>query len=185
MLEGLIWTVLVFLVFTVAILSVPVDLMARLDFGERTRFSIRIGWLFGLVRLRHDIGPRKPRRSKKPKSRKQKRDRPLTRLPVAKRGFRLLGELLARVRIRYAEIDLSVGTDDPAMTGELVGFAAPIVTLANALPRTSVTLTPDFAETAVRGMGMGEIRLVPITLVPPIIGFALSPEARQWLLARS
>lgn len=184
MLEGLIWTVLGLIGFTMAALAVPVDLMARLDLGERTRCSIRIGWLFGLVRLQHDIGAQKPGKSKKPKVLTKKRGARTPSLTVIRRGFRLLGELLGKVRIHHAELDLSVGTNDPAMTGELVGFAAPMVALANALPRTRVTLTPDFAIPMIEGIGKGEIRLVPIRLVQPIVGFALSSEVRQWLFTR-
>jgi hypothetical protein len=184
MLEGLIWTVLGLVGFTMAALAVPVDVMARLDFGERTRCSIRIGWLFGLVRLQHDMGAQKPTRSKKPKARTKKRGARIPSLTVILHGFRLLGELFGRVRIHHAELDLSVGTNDPAVTGELVGFAAPMVALANALPRTRVTLTPDFASPMIEGIGKGEIRFVPIRLVPPIVGFALLPEVRQWLFTR-
>jgi hypothetical protein len=185
MLEGLIWTVLGLIVFTMAALAVPVDLMARLDLGERMRCSIRIGWLFGLVRLQHDMGARKPTRSKKPKARTKKRGARTPSLTVIRRALRLLRELLGIVRIDHAELDLSVGTNDPAVTGELAGFAAPIVALANALPRTRVTLTPDFAGPMIKGIGKGEIRLVPIRLVPPILSFVLSPEVRQWLSTRN
>jgi hypothetical protein len=58
------------------------------------------------------------------------------------------------------------------------------VALANALPRTRVTLTPDFTGPRFEGAGEGEIRVVPITLVPPMVGFALSPEVRRWLFTR-
>ena len=36
----------------------------------------------------------------------------------------------------------------------------------------------------VRVIGAGEIRLVPLRLVPPIFRFAFSPEVRRWILAR-
>jgi hypothetical protein len=184
MLEGLLWTVLGLIGFTVAALAVPVDMMARLDLGARTRCSLRIGWLFGLVRLQRDMGAPKPTTPEKPKARRKKRGAPTPSLTVIRRGFRLLSELLGRVRIRHAELDLSVGTNDPAATGELAGFAAPIVALANALPRTRVTLTPDFTGPTFEGTGEGEIRFVPIRLVPPMVGFALSPEVRRWLFTR-
>jgi hypothetical protein len=105
-------------------------------------------------------------------------------LTVVRRSVGLLGELLGRVRIRRAQLDLCVGIDDPAATGELVGFAAPMVMLANALPRTRVTLTADFTGPAFEGAGEGEFRVVPLTLVPPMVDFAPSPEVRRWLLTR-
>ncbi len=184
MLEGLLWTVLGLIGFTLAAFAVPVDVVAQLDLGPHTRLTLRISWLFGLVRVRRDVGAQKPAAPEKPKERKDNRGARIPSLTVIRRGFGLLGELLGRVRIRRAELDLSFGTDDPAATGELAGFAAPIVALANALPRTRVTLTPDFTGPTFEGAGEGEIRVVPITLVLPMVGFALSPEVRRWLLTR-
>ncbi|MDH3474383.1 MAG: DUF2953 domain-containing protein [Rhodospirillales bacterium] len=184
MLEGLLWTVLGLIGFAMGALAVPVDVAAQLDVGARTRLTLRIGWLFGLVRLRREMGARKPTAPEKPQERKKARSARIPSLTVIRRGFGLLGEILGRVRIRRAELDFSVGTDDPAVTGELAGFAAPIVVLANALPRTRVTLTPDFTGPRFEGAGEGEIRVVPIMLVPPMVGFALSPEVRRWLFTR-
>lgn len=184
MLEGLLWTVLGLIVLVLVALAVPIDLMARFDFGLRPRGSLRIRWLFGLVRLRTEIGAQKPIAPKKRKVRKKKRSGRRLSAAVVRRGVKLLGDLLSRVRIRHAELDLCVGTEDPAATGELAGYAAPIVALANALPRTRVTLTPDFAGPTFDGAGAAEVRLVPIRLVPPLFSFALSPEVRTWLFAR-
>jgi hypothetical protein len=184
MLEGLLWTVLGLIGFTGAVLAVPVDVVAQLDLGTRPRLRLRIGWLFGLVRVRREMGGQKPTTPEKLKKRKESRGVGIPSLSVIRRGFGLLGELLDRVRIRRAKLDVSVGTDDPAATGELAGFAAPIVALANALPRTRVTFTPDFTGPTLEGAGEGEIRVVPISLVRPMVGFALSPEVRRWLLTR-
>lgn len=184
MLEGLLWTVLGLIGFTGAALAVPVDVVAQLDLGARPHLTLRIGWLFGVVRVRREIGGHKPTAVKKLKKQRENRGTRIPSLTLVRRGFDLLGELLSRVHIRRAKLDLSVGTADPAATGELAGFAAPVVALANALPRTRVTLTPDFTGPAVKGAGEGEIRVVPITLVPPMVDFALSPEVRRWLLTR-
>ena len=184
MLEGLLWTALGLIGFMMAVLCVPVDLVARFDLGAPTRLKLRIGWLFGLLWVRRDMDVRKRAAPKKAKDRKGERGARIPSLTFFRRGLDLLGRLLGRVRIRRAELDLSIGTDDPAATGELAGFDAPFVALANTLPRTRVTLTPDFTGPAFEGAGEGEIRLVPITLVPPIVGFALSPEVRRWLRAR-
>jgi hypothetical protein len=184
MLEGLLWTVLGLIGFTGAALAVPVDVVAQLDLGARPRLRLRIGWLFGLVRVRREMGGQKPTAPETLKKRKKSRGVGIPSLTVIRRGIGLLGELLDRVRIRRAKLDLSVGTDDPAATGELAGFAAPIVALANALPRTRVTFTPDFTGPTLEGAGEGEIRVVPISLVRPMVGFALSPEVRRWLLTR-
>ncbi len=184
MLEGLLWTALALIGLVLAALAVPIDVMARIDFDGRTHGWVRIGWLFGLVRLRTDIGAKTPKARKKPKASKRRRRAGRASPAVMRRGFAVLGELLRRVRIRRVELDLSVGTDDPAATGELVGYVAPVVALANALPRTRVSLRPDFGGPAFAGAGLGEIRVVPIRLVAPVLGLAVSPEVRKWLFAR-
>ena len=182
MLEAALWTVLGLIGFAVTAFAVPVDVMVRLELAAHTRCSLRIGWLFGLVRLQRGIGAPKPTTPAKPTARKVKRRARVLSLAVIRRGFGLLADVLDRVRVRHAELDLYVGADDPATTGELAGFAAPIVALVNALPRTRVTLTPDFAGPTFEGTGEGEIRFVPLRLVPPMVGFALSPEVLRWLL---
>ena len=184
MLEGLLWTVLGLIGFTLAALAVPVDVVAQLDLGARTRLTLRVAWLFGVVRVRREMGSQESAAPEKPKKRTEKRGARLPHPTIVRRGFRLLGELLGRVRIRRAELDLSIGTNDPAATGEFAGFAAPIVVLANALPRTRVIFTPDFTGPTLEGAGEGEIRFVPIALVPAMVSFALSPEVRRWLFAR-
>lgn len=184
MLESLLWAVPGLIGFTVAALAVPVDLAAQVELGERNRLSLQIRWLFGLVRAQSEMGGEKPIAPEKPKERKDRRGGRVPSLPLIWRCFGLLGDLLDRVSIRRAALDLTVGTDDPAATGELAGFAAPIVALANALPQTYITLMPDFTGPTFEAAGEGQVRIVPITLVPPMVGFALSPEVRRWLFVR-
>jgi hypothetical protein len=187
MLEGLLWTVLALISVLVAALAVPVEVMARVYWGERKRVWFRITWLFGLLRLQSDMGGEKPRAArKKPRKKKKKKKRPAGKpsLAVLRRGFRLLRDLIGRIGIRRLELDLALGSDDPATTGEMVGFSAPFVALANSLPHTSVTLSPDFGGARFDGIGAGEIRVQPIRLLPPLFAFALSPEVRRWLLIR-
>jgi len=185
MLAGLLWTMLAAVCLIITMLMIPVDVMARIDLGARAHGSLHVDWLFGLVRVRRETGAGGSKPSEKPKTRKKTR-RPRKPSPaVIRRGFGLLRDLVGRVHIRHAYLDLSLGTDDPAATGELAGFAAPVVALANALPRTHVAFTPDFSGPALGGAGEGEIRVVPISLIPPLVGFVVSPEVRRWLLARN
>jgi hypothetical protein len=186
MLEGLLWTVLALIGLLVVALAVPVELMAQVHWGERRRVWVRITWLFGLLRLQRDMGGQKPHGARKKPRKKKKKRRPVGKpsLAVLRRGFRLLRELFGRIGIRYLELDLVLGSDDPATTGEMVGFSAPFVALANSLPHTSVTLSPDFGGARFDGMGAGEIRVQPIQLLAPLFAFALSPEVRKWLLTR-
>lgn len=180
MVEVLLWALLGLIVAFIAVISIPIDLAARVDVRDGIRGSLRVGWLFGVVKVRHELRDRARKSPDETKPRTKERGGRTPPVAVIRRGLRLIGELLGRVRVRHATLDLSVGGDDPAATGELAGFAAPFVALANALPKTHVTFRPDFRGAGLEGMGEGAVRLVPIRLVPPIVRFALSPEVRQW-----
>ncbi len=184
MLEVLLWTALGLAGVTIGALAVPVDIVAHLEARKRLRLTLEIGWLFGLVRLRTSRGGKEPSAAPKPKPRKKKRQGRKPSPAVVRRGLGVFGDLLERVQIRRVELDLTLGTDDPASTGEMAGYAAPVVAMANALPRTRVSLTPDFSGPYFEGVGMGEIRVVPLTLVSPIAAFAFSPEVRRWFMNR-
>ncbi len=185
MLEVLLWTVLGLVGVTIVALAVPVDVTAHLEAQKRLRLTLEIGWLFGLVRVRTSRGDKEPSAPQKRTPGKKKRRGRKPSSDVLWRGLDLFGDLLGRIQIRRVELDLTVGTDDPASTGELAGYTAPVVAMANALPRTRVALTPDFAGPYFEGVGTGEIRIVPITLLSPMAAFAFSPEVRRWLLNRN
>lgn len=188
MFEILLWTVLVLTGLLVGALAVPVEVMAQIHWGERRRAWFRITWLFGLLRFQRDLAGTTPRvRGKKPRKerKKTKKKRPVGKPnpAVIRRGFGLFGDLVGKVRIHRVDLALAIGSEDPATTGEIIGFSAPLVALANGLPHTSVTISPDFGGTRFDGRGSGEIRIQPIRLFPPLFAFAVSPEVRKWLLS--
>ena len=184
MLEGLLWTLLGLVALATGLLAVPVEVVASLDVSARRPVTLRIKWLFGLVRARREVGARKPASPGTSNERRRGRGRRRPDLTVIQHGIRLIGEILGQVNVRRARLDLSVGVDDPAATGEIVGVLAPVVAMANALPRTRVAIRPSFTGPTLEGGGEGEFRVVPIRLVPALLGFALSPEVRRWYVSR-
>jgi len=165
----------------VLLLSVPVDLSFSYESGEGSRSRMRIGWLFGLIGK--ELGGENKGQEKKPKEMKEKRRRRNFRGPLAvfrARGFsgRLL--LLARrlvrsVQVRDVDIELQVGTGDPAETGLLYGVIWPCVALARSGFSPNIRIEPNFVEETFEGHARGAVRVYPIKLIPSLIAFALSP----------
>ena len=185
MLAFLAWSFLGLLVLVTAGLAVPLELAARFDTAMRGQVKLQIAWLFGLVRLQPVLTAGRPSASDHPKPKRQRRSTGRPPLAVLRRGLGFLRDLLALIRVRRAELELRVGTDDPAVTGEIIGATAPLVAVANALPRTRLAVTPDFTTSILSARGEAEIRFVPLALVPPMLRFALSVEIRQWLFRRT
>jgi hypothetical protein len=161
------------------LLAVPLDL--RFAVGVDSRPRVEIGWLFGLVRrgFRADRGSRRGR--KPPAS-----PRPWMRAWRAGLGDgipRLLRSLRRGVRVRRLHLRARVGLGDPAETGLLVGWAAPLLAVVRAPPALDLRLEPDFAREVLEGEARGELRTFPLLVLPPLLRFALSPATMRALRA--
>jgi hypothetical protein len=76
--------------------------------------------------------------------------------------------------VRELRLRARVGLGDPADTGLLVGWAAPLLAMARAAPRLDLHLEPDFAREILEGEARGELRAFPLLVLPPLLRFALS-----------
>jgi hypothetical protein len=169
------------LLLAVFLLSIPVDLAFFFESGKVSRSRIRIGWLFGLIG--QDLGGAKSGREKKPEEMKAKKRRMTFRAALVAfnaRGFAagvlLLGRrLLSSVQVRKVDIDIQVGTGEPAETGLLFGLIRPSVALAQPGFSSNIRIEPNFFEETFEGHAMGTVRVYPIKLIPPLIAFVLSP----------
>ena len=172
----------------VLLLCIPVDLAFSYERGEGSRSRMRIGWLFGLIGK--ELGGEKKSREKKPKK-KAKTGRRSFRGPLAvfsARGFSgslliLARRLVRSVQVRDVDIELQVGTGDPAEMGLLYGVIRPCVALAQSSFSPNVRIQPNFVEEIFEGHARGTVRVYPIKLIPPLIAFALSPATFRGLRA--
>ena len=173
----------------VLFLSIPVDLTFSYERGESSRSRMRIGWLFGLIGK--ELGGEKKGREKKPKEMKAKKGRRSFRGPLAvfrARGFsgRLLllaRRLLRSVQVRDVDVELQVGTGDPAETGLLYSVIGPSVALARSGISPNIRIEPNFVEETFEGHVRGFVRVYPIKVIPSLIAFALSPATFRGLMA--
>lgn len=200
------WLVLalcILIALTVGILSVPVGLGVRVDVHGRPVFDFRIEWLFGRVRksFRSGVAPDETTRAgaepaeAKPEvgaKLRKKRSAPgrkqvtyivrTIRTPGLPESLtRLLRRLFRRVKVRSWFADFRVGLGDPCDTALLVGTASKV---AMAVPaRDRLRLSPAFEDQPLcEGQAGLDARVSPITLLPPVIAFLLSPPTIRVLL---
>jgi hypothetical protein len=158
----------------VGLLAVPVDL--RFAVGAAARSHLEVAWGFGLwrgeLRSRQGSGRRRSRR---------RWSEPAAWVRAWREGLGervppLLRSLRRGVRVREVKLRARVGLGDPADTGMLVGFAAPLLTVARAAPGLDLHLEPDFAQEVLEGEARGGLRAFPLLVLPPLLRFALSPS---------
>lgn len=175
------------LFLAVLLLSIPVDLAFSFERGEISRSRFRIGWLFGLIGKELDGG--KKRLEKKPEAEIKKR-RGSIRGPMAAfraRGFsgkilRFAIRLVRSVQLRDLDVELQIGTGDPAETGLLFAVIRPSLALATG-SSPNIRIEPNFFEEIFEGHAKGTVRVYPIRLIPPLISFALSPTTFRGIKA--
>lgn len=178
----LIITLVSLIVFFLLILSIPLDLALRLDVNDRTRFSLKLVWLFGLV------GKELGRRKKKAKPKKVKPKKDKEKKGGVRKAFKILRtkgllrqikilvtDVFKSLNIRQLRADFRIGLDNPADTGILFAYIGPAFVFLNHHGRYSVSIEPSFEDEAIlEGYMKAVIRLLPIRLVLSLLKFAFS-----------
>jgi hypothetical protein len=192
--------VLIFLVSLLliifAVMAIPVDLNFTLQREDTFQGRASIGWLFGLVRIplqprdKKARQPKKPQKKKKAERRRSRRDGLHVSAMLRSQGFlsrliRLLRRLRGCIHIRQLRLQVLMGLDDPADTGQLWGIVGPL-TLALPVPAgANVAIQPEFTGATFQVDGEGSIRIVPIEIIGTLIAFAFSPVTLRALYALS
>ena len=164
------------------VLSVPLDLALRLDVHGRTRFSLKLVWLFGLV------GKELGRRKKKGKLKKAKPEKAKEKKGGARKALKILRtkgllrqlkilvtDVLSSLSIRQLRADFRIGLDNPADTGLLFALIGPSLIFLSPSVRRSISIKPSFeVEAVLEGYAQAAVRLRPIRLVIPLLKFVFS-----------
>ncbi|MBM3119509.1 MAG: hypothetical protein FJ006_08190 [Chloroflexi bacterium] len=164
-------------------LCVPLDLALHFNTDRRPRFSMKLVWLFGLVKteVRKKKKPEEKRTTAehKRKPRDWGRDVRVIFEVLRTKGMLsqiigLLKGVLKRLKIGELVANIKVGLDNPADTGLLFAFIAPVNLLISFL-RYPIKVEPSFAGDAfLQGYFFGAVRMQPIQLIAPLAGFAFS-----------
>jgi len=167
-------------------LCIPLDLHLSLKISDKTRFSLKLVWLFGLVKKQ--ITERKKKRFKR-KKKEPAQERPHGRIKpdvvtifkvLRVKGLfhqvkRLLKDIFRLPRLKIIEADFKVGLDDPADTGLLFSYLGPAAVLAGSSVPGSVNLQPSFADQPVlQGSLHAAVRMRPVKAVVPFMRFFFS-----------
>jgi hypothetical protein len=168
-------------VLILLLLCIPLDLAFRTNLDRKPRFVLKLVWLFGL--LRHESRPEKKKRTVDTRRGARWVNQVEIAFDILRiRGFlrrlvSLISKIRRQVRIREFAANLKVALDNPADTGLLFAFLAPINVLGYIRPH-EISIQPSFAgDSLLQGYVYGAVRLRPIQLFPPLITFAFSLPA--------
>ena len=90
------------------------------------------------------------------------------------RGFlpkvlRFIKDVFRLTNIRELKLDLRFGLDNPADTGMLFAAAGPAIFFLRSYRSLNIQIEPDFERESLRGQLQGELRLVPIKFIRPVV----------------
>ena len=165
------------------LLCVPIDLVFRTKIEGKIKSSVRLVWLFGLVSKDCIQTKKKPEESnieQEQKSSDWTQGIRITLEVIRIKGLpgqlvRLIKRILRHIRVRELVANLKLGLDNPADTGLLFAFAAPFNLLLSHLSPHRIRIEPSFAsDTLIEGRLYGTVRLRPVQLAVPLLGFAFS-----------
>ncbi len=159
------------------VLSVPLDLAFHLDVHGRTRFSLKLVWLFGLVGK--ELGRRKkkakPKKDKEKKGGARKALKILRTKGLLKQLKVLVTDVFNSLSIRQLRANFRIGFDNPADTGLLFAFIGPAFVFFSPPDRYNINIRPSFENEAIlEGHMQAVVRLLPIRLVIPLLKFVFS-----------
>jgi len=189
------WVLLGVLAGLAALLAIPVDLRGRLAIGEERGSWVQVSWLFGLVhgRLKAPSAATAPARKVEGGSAAARR-RAFAMLRAkgfARHLLRTAGRFLATFQIRWVELHLRVGLDDPYDTGLLLGAAQSLRPglepwlgrLLGDPARADIDVQVDFLEAVLSGYGAAQARVIPLRVTGELLRFSLAAPTGRALLA--
>jgi len=180
----------------VALLAIPVTLTFRFAWPETAGNQLRLTWAFGLVNVRlptpasgppvekADVDARATKRAAKRRhGPKPNLFAALRHRPFRQRVLRLAMDLWRAVDRQNLQLDLRIGTGDPAETGQLWGVLGPISGMLQSLEDGRIRVTPEFVEAVFDFDGSGRLRVIPLQVLAIAIGLMFSPPVWRGLRA--
>lgn len=182
MLAALLWLLALIALALLAVALTPVRLSLSAETAPRPRLRIGAAPLGGIVppipvydSARKRKKPKKAEKPEKAARGKRKRARGGGLPAGAGRAVaRLVSELLAQVRFDHLRLEADYGTGDPAETGQICGWLAPLAYGFGDRPGITVALRPDFDRAVLSGELDAAVKITPAALVPPGLRFALA-----------
>ena len=172
--EIVLWAVLFVAGLVLLALVTPLRLEMRLSRDEALQFSavLRPFGRFG-PRIPLSGGSEKSGSKNKPRHGKQpgRRLRKAQPKRLAQAALRLFVEVIGRVRIEAAALDVRFGLGDPGDTGQVFGQLFPLLNAIPATRRVRLNVEPVFDQAMLKGRVSLDLSLVPFRLVKPFVRF--------------
>ena len=177
-----IWLV-VALASLMAILSVPLDIICRIEVYERPKFRIRLKWLFGL--LKRDVGekrkPEEKREERKPGEGRRwlRAVFEIVRIEgIFKRLRYLVKDILNRLKIRELRVSFKVGLDNAQDTSILLGIIESLRLFWGPSFPHEIDVRADYeGEVVLEGYAHLAVRVLPVQIVVLLLRFLFSRSA--------
>ena len=172
------WMLLALAIALLAVVALPIELAVKADTGARPRLRTTLRLLGGLTPPiafssagARRSGARKPAKGpKRPKRRGRSKGGPPARM--IRQAPRLVLDLLRRITLHRLALDLRLGFDDPATTGEVYGLLLACAGPLRGRPNVDIALAPSFEGAVFDSRAELALRVTPLALVPPALGFA-------------
>lgn len=184
------------IVLGILILSIPFGLVWQVEISEVTRYTLKWYWFFGLLGREIKPGKRAPRKKPPAKAPQKKKPRRFSVTNIKKmiqmarmgpdylrirglvRQIMLLAKRIWRcLKIEKLEAELIIGLDDPVDTFHLFTVTEPVNRLLDHFQPYPIRIWPSFYETTLEGYTAGRVKIYPVQLIPPILGFVFSMPA--------
>lgn len=112
------------------------------------------------------------RREEEPRdARATRKKRQVRAKGLASAAMRLIGDILRRVHIDVASFQIRFGLGDPAETGQLFGYLAPLVYGGAPCQTISFEVEPVFDRALLEGKAQLDLSIIPATLLGPLFRF--------------
>ena len=183
--------VLVFLLFLIALLAIPVTLTFQMSWPKAIQQDALLKWAFGLVKLRipasepkalasaDDESKRKAQRSKDSFGKRTNVFAAIRLKPFRRRIVRFIRDLWRAVHKKDLSLRVRVGLGDPADTGQLWAIVGPIAGLLTTVQGAAIAIEPEFSDSTFEFNSAGSIRIIPLQLIGMTIALLLSPPIWQ------
>ena len=186
--------VLVFVLFLIAVLAIPVTLTYQLSWPQDSQQDTLLEWAFGLVKVRIPVSePRALSSAGSESNRKTHRSRDsfgkktnvlaaIRLKPFRQRIVRFIGDIWLAIHKKNVSLRVRVGLGDPADTGQLWAIVGPIAGLLTTVQGAAIAIEPEFSDSTFELNTAGSIRVIPLQLILVTIALLLSPSIWQGIV---
>jgi hypothetical protein len=183
--------VVLFLLVLIALLAVPVTMTFQLSWRQVFEGSLKLQWLFGLVRIELPVSHSniqalpgnkiKQHTQKKAPCKKApgKKSNPIAAIrqkSFRRRIIRFIRDVWRAIHKRDVRLRVRIGLGDPADTGQLWALVGPVSGVLTIAQEVSIDIEPEFIDTVFELDSSGNIRIIPLQMVYLTLALLLSPS---------